>query len=201
MSKFEDLTWKTFHWLTVIWYAGKKNWANSWLCKCKCGKEVIRTTSHLHEDVKHSCWCRWWERHHLNGSHFQQKYYDAKNRCTREKDSKYKYYWWKWIQFEWNSFDEFISDMYESYKAHVEQYWEKDTTIDRIDSNWNYCKENCRWATRKEQVLNRCNMYEYEWKKISLADLAKELWITYPMVSKRVAKWMEIWDIIKEFSK
>ena len=33
--------------------------------------------------------------------------------------------------------------------------WEKDTTIDRIDWNWNYCKENCRWATYKEQYLNQ----------------------------------------------
>lgn len=201
MRGFKDLTWKTFHWLTVIWYAGKKRWSNCWLCKCKCWKEVIRTASHLNENVKHSCWCRWWERHHLNWSHFHRKYFDARDRCKNTKNSKYKYYGWKWIKFEWSSFEEFMNDMYESYLVHVKEYWEKNTTIDRIDSNGNYCKENCRWATLKEQALNRSNMYEYNWKKISLADLAMELWTTYRCVSKRAEHWMSIEDIVKYYKE
>ena len=28
-------------------------------------------------------------------------------------------------------------------------------TLDRIDSNGNYCKDNCRWATPTEQQHNR----------------------------------------------
>jgi len=139
--------------------------------------------------------------HHLNGSHFQRKYYDAKNRCEYPKKSSYKYYGWRWIKFERKNFSDFKNDMYESYLAHVEQYWEKETTLDRIDSNWNYCKENCRRATWDEQRLNRSNMHEYNGKKISLVDLAKELWITYPMVSKRVEKWIAIEDIIKYYKE
>ena len=139
--------------------------------------------------------------HNLNGSHFQRKYYDAITRCTRPYHRSYKYYWWKWIKVEWNSFEEFMKDMYDSYLDHVSKYWEKETTLDRIDPNWNYCKENCRRATWDEQRLNRRNMYEYNWKKIKLCDLAKELWVTPRCVERRAEMWISIEDIIKYYKE
>ena len=49
--------------------------------------------------------------------------------------------------------------MYDSYIKHVKEYWEKDTTIDRINWNLWYYKENCRWATVKEQAMNKKCFY------------------------------------------
>jgi len=47
--------------------------------------------------------------------------------------------------------------MYDSYLKHAAEYGEQQTTIDRIDNNGNYYKENCRRATIQEQQDNKKN--------------------------------------------
>ena len=52
--------------------------------------------------------------------------------------------------------------MYESYLEHCNQYWERQTTIDRIDVDWDYCKENCKRSTFDEQNHNKRNLKSYK---------------------------------------
>ena len=85
--------------------------------------------------------------------------------------------------------------MYESYLEHVEQYWEMETTIERINTNWNYCKDNCRWATNLEQSKNtrRCNKVIYKGTEYqTLMDLIKEKWLNYKTIEFRLRKWVDL---------
>lgn len=158
-----DITWKRFWKLTALYYDNKK-WV--WLCDCWNKKAISRNDvirKSWHRTVK-SCGCLLKEinqsfgdknkTHWMTNTHFFRKRDWIQWRCNRPKHKKYYLRWGKWIKCEWKNFKEFMDDMYDSYSKHIEEYWEKQTTLDRIDWNLNYCKSNCRWATYKEQNNN-----------------------------------------------
>lgn len=84
-------------------------------------------------------------------------------RCTNKKSRAYPRYGGRGIKVEWSSFESFYKDMGQSYLEHIADYGEKNTSIDRIDNDGNYCRENCRWATNKEQANNTSKNIFIEW--------------------------------------
>lgn len=94
---------------------------------------------------------------------FHHIWSDLKQRCNNPKCKRFKDYGDRGIKYclEWNLYKNFKNDMWESYKKHCLLYGEKQTTLDRIDVNKGYFKENCRWATYQEQSVNTRNKKQY----------------------------------------
>ena len=56
---------------------------------------------------------------------------------------------------EWNTFEPF-------FKWAIENGYKDTLTIDRINPYGNYEPSNCRWATTKEQAINKRKNYKKE---------------------------------------
>ena len=183
---------------------------------CKCWNKFFTQRQHLKSWASKNCWCNKKERfaevwrkhkkHWMEWTIPYRKYFSLKARCENINNDSYKSYWWRWIKCEWKTFEEFWIDMKDVYNEHLEKYWIKNTTIDRIDVNWNYCKENCRWATLEVQANNkRNNRYiEYKWEILTISQAARKYWLDQWLLKDRITKqlWtvsnaIEIWKLSK----
>jgi len=193
-ANFEDIVDKKIGMLKVIKYIW---WPKKlYYCICDCWNYRYVNRGSLWSGQAKSCWCL---RNKDKISHWLTRF-DKRDRfftiwqwmvmrCNNTKSKTYERYWLEWIKLLWNNIEEFKEDMYESYLEHVKVYWEKQTTIDRFpDQKGNYCKDNCRWATIKEQNNNRKNVIKI-WNE-TITDIAKRLNKTYGQIRYRYKLWI-----------
>jgi hypothetical protein len=162
-----------------------------WLCRCDCGQERAVLGDNLRSGATASCGCfkldqtrkaktTHGHRAGAKSSHVYGVWAAMHRRCRNPQDKSWVNYGGRGIKVcpQWHDFAVFLGDMGEPHKG---------MTLDRIDVNGDYCPENCRWATMREQQNNRSNNRRVVHRGISmtLADASRKSGIEYSVLYAR----------------
>lgn len=169
------------------------------LCECGCGQftKVIYQTDAAVGATKGE-YRRFVRGHHrrnrgakITGTRTYQSWIQMRARCLRPSHHAYDSYGGRGITIceRWDSFENFLADMGER---------PPDTSLDRIDTNGNYCPENCRWASPLVQQSNRRNARQitYDGRTQHVAAWAREFGISDPTLRARLDGGWEVHDAL-----
>lgn len=178
---------------------------NNWLCKCKCGNNKIKSI--YYNDIINgkslSCGCLRNERvqksnstHGESNTRLYSIWLAMRKRCENKNFIEFYNYGGRGISVcnEWkHSFENFRDwSLINGY--------EENLSIDRIDTNGNYCPENCRWADAITQGNNtrRNNFATFCGETKTVKEWSKILNIPYQTLMSRLHKLG--WEVEKAFT-
>ncbi len=204
MGALVNLIGKKFGKLTVLFKVNRIGSTGLkkvyWYCKCDCGNyKTIYTNClkfggtqscgciHKSEKFREECSARSTRHGHAKDgkiSPTSKSWSEMKQRCLNINNKRYKDWGGRGIIVckRWlESFENFLTDMGEKPKG---------TSLDRINNNKGYYKENCRWATPKQQSNNtrRNNMLTYKGKTYSMSQWAIVLGMKQATLNYRFRK-------------
>jgi hypothetical protein len=135
--------------------------AYKWVCLCSCGKQFEAIGTNISCGSTSSCGCYREElRKELTKTHGEagtetktveyETWIRMKARCYDTTNSRHKHYASKGISVceEWRN-------DYAAFLAYVGRRPSLKHSLDRIDNDGNYEPGNVRWATKKQQTINR----------------------------------------------
>jgi len=191
-----DITGHKFGRLTVIERAVNKGTKIMWHCICECGEKTTCRGEHLRNGLISSCGCLAIEmqtKHGMARTPIYWVWQNMKDRCNNPNNPQFSDYGGRGVKVcdRWMAkFEHFHADMGDCPQG---------MTLDRIDNNRGYCKDNCQWSTRRNQVLNRRNtkLYTVGIKTMCVKHWCAEVCIPYATARNRMKKGKSFFEALK----
>lgn len=186
----------TFNRWTIVGEADSYRNQRCVMARCECGTERVVRLSGLTTGSTKSCGCLTAEvaskLRKATATHGRSGVGDPTyttwkamfGRTTRESSPDYCRYGGRGIAVDprWNLFQNFVADMGDRPS---DQH-----SIERLNNDKSYCKENCVWATRSEQADNRRSSvrFEYNGELLSINELVKlcTIGLSYDTIYQRL---------------
>jgi len=165
---------------------------------CICGKKKKINMQCVKKSI--SCGCQkeygWLKTHKKTKSSEYKCWQSIKDRCYNVNNSSYYLYGERGIKMSESwllNFDVFLSDMGSKPNSKC--------SIDRIDVNGNYEKNNCEWVDSKRQNNNKRNNYILTYKGITLtrSEWADLIGVNVKTLASRCRANKPIEQILKEY--
>jgi hypothetical protein len=188
ITRFKDITGQKFGRLTAIKLIGTNEKGHTvWLFGCDCGVQKEISSSEVLKHSTKSCGCLRKDGkekaslvHGGFGTRVHRIWSGMLSRCRNPVNKDYKNYGGRGIQVcdEWHDFSKFQNWA-------LNNGYSDDLSIDRIDSNGNYCPQNCKFSTITEQARNKRNT----------------IWYDINGIKKSLVEWCEILNIPLEIAR
>ena len=124
------------------------------LFKCKCGEEFVQSLHYVRSTNKQSCGCKKGRKGKQNGkpTKLYNTWIEMRRRCRDPKRPEWKYYGGKGVKVcdEWEDYE-----IFEKWAFTVGWSDIQNPTIERVDTNGDYCPQNCFFIPAKKQIRNR----------------------------------------------
>lgn len=197
MPKIIDLTGKRFGKLTVLEFDGIKDHSAWWTCRCDCGSIKSVNGVHLRDGRVKSCGCakkdRFVQMKHTPYTEIHKQYHRIYmiwrgmfSRCYNPKHKQYRNYGGRGIRIceEWHGDEGFVSFLNWS----LSNGYQDNLEIDRINNSREYCPDNCRWITHKQQQNNRSNnrYITYNGETKTLSEWCEQYGLRFPILKHRI---------------
>lgn len=174
---------------------------SKYICTCECGNIISVARQSLLNGRTRSCGCMRSERSVEVHTKYSDKvpkrllkiYDKMKQRCYCVNNKSYS----KWGARGIRICDEWLNDKSAFIDWALDNGYNDNLTIDRIDVNGNYEPSNCRWATAKVQANNRRNnrLVEYNNHIYTMSELSNLTGVPYSTLEARIDRYK--WSIEK----